>query len=243
MTLADWRRRVDALAQFRVGDPAVPVLTREDEHHLRRVLRARDGEEVVVSDGRGAWAFARVTATGLERAGEVGRDPAPAPTALYLTPLKGDRAEWAVAKATEVGVARVVPLVSGRVVARFTGETRAKTLARWRRVAAEAAGQCRRTHDLVVDEPVAVADVPADVAVCDFDGTGDWSGVRAVAVGPEGGWAPGEWDDARRRLYLGPSVLRAETAAVLAASLVAFGAGGWGFTLDGEEMSNDESTR
>jgi 16S rRNA (uracil1498-N3)-methyltransferase len=243
VTLADWGRRVDALAQFRVADPAVPVLSREDEHHLRRVLRARDEEEVVVTDGRGAWAFARVGAAGLARIGDVSLDPAPAPTALYLPPLKGDRAEWAVAKATEVGVARVVPLLSGRVVARFTGETREKTLARWRRVAAEAAGQCRRTHDLVVEEPMAVADVPAGVAVCDFDGSADWSEVREVAVGPEGGWAPGEWDDARRRLLLGPSVLRAETAAVLAAALVAIGAGGWGFTLDGEEMSNDESTR
>lgn len=232
MTLSQFRRRVDALGQFRVADPAAPVLAEDAEHHLRRVLRAREGEEVVVTDGAGTWAFARVTAAGLERASDVEVDPAPAATALYLSPLQGERAEWAIAKATEVGVARVVPLLSARLVARFRGEARAKTLARWRRVALEAAGQCRRTHDLVLGEPVAVADVPADVAVADFDGAADWRGVRAVAIGPEGGWAPGEWATPRRRVSLGPQVLRAETAAVVAASLVAFASGGWGFTLD-----------
>jgi len=67
------------------------------------------------------------------------------------------------------------------------------------------------------------------VAVCDFDGDGDWSGVSSVAIGPEGGWAPSEWDG-HRRLSLGPTVLRAETAGVVAASLLAFDAGDWGFT-------------
>lgn len=231
MTLAEHRRRVDALGQFRVDDPAAPVLTRDAEHHLRRVLRAREGEEIVVTDGAGAWAFARVGAVGLERVSDVAHDPQPTPTTLYLAPLKSDRAEWALAKATEVGVTRVVPLLSAHVVARFSGEARAKTLARWRRVAEEAAGQCRRTFDLEIGEPVAVADVPEDVAVADFSGEGDWSGVRAVAVGPEGGWARDEWGAARRRVALGPHVLRAETAAVVAASLVAFQAGDWGFTL------------
>ena len=85
----------------------------------------------------------------------------------------------------------------------------------------------------MIAEPVAVANVPGDVAVCDFDGSGDWRGVASVAVGPEGGWAPNEWGDQRRRVGLGPTVLRAETAGVLGAALLAFQAGGWGFTLNG----------
>lgn len=243
MTLEQWPRRVGALAQFRVADPGAPRLSPDDDHHLHRVLRARDGEEVVVSDGRGSWRICAVTSGGLAPLEAAGRDPAPAATALYLSPVKGDRAEWAIAKATELGIATVVPLLARRVAVRFTGEARAKTLARWRRVAAEAAGQCRRTHDLVVAEPVAPRDAPVEVAVCDPEGSARWSDVRAVAVGPEGGWASGEWDDARRRLSLGPTVLRAETAAVAAATLVAFAAGDWGFTLGPRAMGKDEGTR
>jgi 16S rRNA (uracil1498-N3)-methyltransferase len=147
--------------------------------------------------------------------------------------LKGDHAQWAVAKATEVGVSRVVPLLTTRSVVKFTGDLREKTLARWRRVAREAAGQCRRTYDLIVEDPLRVDDVPQDVAVAEIGASGDWRGVRHVAVGPEGGWAEGEWESSRRRVGLGPTVLRAETAGVVAAALLAFPAGGWGLTLDG----------
>ncbi len=87
-------------------------------------------------------------------------------------------------------------------------------------------------YDVVIDEPLRVADVPADVAVADFDGSGDWSGLRSVAIGPEGGWSSDEWEPSRRRVGLGPTVLRAETAGIVAASLLTFQAGGWGFTLD-----------
>ncbi len=233
MTLAEWPRRVGALGQFRVEDPSTPQLSRSDEHHLRTVLRAGVGEEIVVNDGHGAWSLVRVRERDLERTSDVHQDPAAPETVLYLAPLKGDRSEWAVAKATELGVRRIVPLVSERLAVKFRGETRDKTLARWRRIADEACGQCRRTYALTIDEPLAVRDVEVSVAVADFDGEADWSGVHAVAIGPEGGWATQEWDPSRRRLSLGPTVLRAETAAVVAASLMAFGSGGWGFTLTG----------
>ncbi len=229
--ITQWPRRVAALTQLRVEDLENPVLSRESDHHLRRVLRARDGEEIVVCDGRGSWRMARVSATGVDVLSDIERDVAPVTTTLYLAPLKGERGEWAVAKATEVGVTRVVPLVSARLTQKFRGETRDKVLARWRRIADETCAQCRRTYDLEIDEPVTPGDVPHDVAVADFAGSGDWSGVSAVAVGPEGGWAPGEWDDARRRVSLGPTVLRGETAAVVAAALVTFTNGSWGFTL------------
>jgi 16S rRNA (uracil1498-N3)-methyltransferase len=222
---------VAALGQFHVNDLEHPELGRDDDHHLRRVLRAGDGEEIVVTNGRGSWALCQVQEAGLERVSDVGLDPLSPETTLYLTPIKGERAEWAVAKATEVGVSRIVPLVSARMVVKFKGDARQKTLARWRRVANEAASQCRRTYDVFIDDPVKVADVPAEVSVADLAGNGNWSGVRAVAIGPEGGWANGEWSEARRRVGLGPTVLRAETAGVLAATLMAFQSGGWGFTL------------
>jgi 16S rRNA (uracil1498-N3)-methyltransferase len=226
---------VAALGQFHVDDVARPDLKNEHDHHLRKVLRARDGEEIVVTNGSGTWAFARVTPSGLELASDVHQDPALPETTIYVTPLKGDRSEWAVAKATELGISRIVPLIADRMVVKFKGDAREKTLARWRRIAAEACGQSRRTYDVVIDEPVKVADVPASVAVADFGGSGEWGALSGVAVGPEGGWASDEWDATRRRVGLGHSVLRAETAGVVAASLLAFQAGGWGFTLDGPQ--------
>lgn len=229
----EWPRRVAALSQLRVTDINVAELSRDDDHHLRRVLRAREGEELVLCDGRGSWRFAHVGSVGLVDVGEVFIDEPVPTTTLYLAPLKGERGEWAIAKATEVGVSEVVPLVSERLALKFRGETRDKVLSRWRRIAAETVGQCRRTYDVVIAEPVTPGEVPAHVAVADFAGSGDWRGVTSVAVGPEGGWGPEEWDPTRRRVSLGPSVLRGETAAVVAAALVTFTNGSWGFTLGG----------
>ena len=235
MTYLEWPRRVAALGQFHVDDLNAPELDADEEHHLRKVLRVREGEEIVVTNGRGSWALCEFTERGLLRVTDVNLDPPTPETTLYLTPIKGERAEWAVAKATEVGVSRIVPLLAQRMTVKFKGEVREKILSRWRRVAAEASGQCRRTYDVAIDEPVRVGDVPESAAVADLGATGDWRGVRSVAIGPEGGWAPNEWDERRRRVGLGPTVLRAETAGVVAATLLAFQAGGWGFTLNGAQ--------
>lgn len=242
MNLVEWPRRVAALAQLRVADPATPRLSRGDDHHLRTVLRARPDEEFVVTDGRGTWAIATAGDEGVMRVSPVYVDPPIAATTLYLVPLKGDRSEWAIAKVTELGVARIVPLLAQRQVVKFKGDARDRVLERWRRIAAEACGQARRTHDVVIDDPVKVRDVPVNVAVADLSGEGDWRGVTDVAVGPEGGWASEEWQSERRRLSLGPTVLRAETAGVVAASLLAFTNGGWGFAAGGLGLGNDEGT-
>lgn len=231
MSHLEWPRRVAALAQFIVKDLEMPVLVTSDEHHLRTVLRAKVGEEVVVTDDDGSWAICEVLEHGLGRTNPIHRDTRPPCTTLYLAPLKGDRSEWAVAKATELGISRIVPLISEHLVVKFKGETREKIVDRWRRIARESGAQSRRTYGVQIEEPVRVADVPEDVAVADFGGEPDWSGVRSVAIGPEGGWGPQEWPESRRLLSLGPTVLRAETAGIAAASLLAFGAGEWGFTL------------
>ncbi|MDE2282451.1 MAG: 16S rRNA (uracil(1498)-N(3))-methyltransferase [Actinomycetales bacterium] len=234
--------RVAALGQFRVGDPSAPVLARDDDHHLRSVLRATPGENVVVTDGVGAWAIARVEPVGLALVTPVAREPEPEPRALYLAPLKGDRSEWAVIKATELGVSTIVPLLSARVAVRFRAEARAKILARWRRLAAEASAQSRRVHYPTIGEPVTPQEVPGGVAVADFAGGAHWASVGAVAIGPEGGWEDGEWDQDHPRLSLGPTVLRAETAAVAAATLLAFHAPDWPWPHRPRDLGNDESS-
>lgn len=230
----EWTRRIEALGQIRVDDLTRVEPSERDLHHVMKVLRAREGEEIVVTNGVGEWRICRVRAGELEPVTETTRDPRPQETTLYLCPLKGERSEWAVQKATELGVSRIVPLVSERLAVKFKGDGREKTLRKWRRVAAEAASQSRRTYDVVIEDPLDIVDVPNDVAVCDFGGTSDWRGVRAVAIGPEGGWSPTEWSASRRRLGLGPTVLRADTAAVVSAALVARAAGHWGELSDSE---------
>lgn len=225
-------RRVAALTQLRVDDPAAPVLSAEADHHLRKVLRAKLGEEIVVTNGRGAWAFATVGEIGLTSVSEVSHDPAPDELALYVAPLKGDKSEWVVAKAVELGVTRLVPLVSDRVTVTTKQAAMNKMLARWRRIAMEATGQCRRTHDMDIKEPIRVRDVPSHVAIADVGGGDPVDDIRAIAIGPEGGWSKDEWDPARRRVGLGEGVLRAETAAIVAATLLASGGDGWSRRTD-----------
>lgn len=227
MSLELWSRRISALGQFRVLDPVNPVLSKDDEHHLRTVLRAKSGEEIVVTNGRGDWTLCSVTSEGLNVVTPLHHDPEVPETTLYMAPLKGDRSEWAVAKATELGVSKIVPLLSERMVVKFKGEAKEKILRRWQRIADESCGQSRRTYDVSVAEPVFVRDVPSHVAICDFDGSPQWQGITDVAIGPEGGWGPDEWGSDRKKLTLGRTVLRGETAAVSAVSLMNFHTGNW----------------
>jgi 16S rRNA (uracil1498-N3)-methyltransferase len=141
--------------------------------------------------------------------------------------LKGDRSEWAVAKAVELGATRIVPLLSARVVVKWRGDVATKSLARWRRVAEESMGQCRRTWGVRIDEALRTVDVPSEVAVCDIGATGTLGDASALAIGPEGGWSSDDWGEQRRRVGLGDGVLRAETAAVVAATIIASRASDW----------------
>ena len=143
MSLLEWPRRVAAIAQFRVGDPEPADPERRPTNTTCAPCCARkSGEELVVTDGAGAWSLCEVGDHALHRVTPVHVDPPSPQTTLYLAPLKGDRSEWTVVKATELGVHRIVPLMSARVVVKFRGDVRDKIVARWRRVANEANGQC-----------------------------------------------------------------------------------------------------
>ncbi len=230
MSLKDFERRVDALTQMRVVDVTTPVLSKDDAHHLFKVLRADAGEEIVVTDGQGNWAFAAVGDKVITRTSEVEEDPEPYPTELFLVPLKGDKSELAVSKLVELGVTSITPVISAQMSVKFRGEHRDKILDRWRRIAEESSGQCRRTYDIVIKDPVNVSDVPLDVAVAEPGTTGSLRGVRAIAIGPEGGWAADEWPQNQARIGLGNTVLRGETAAIVAATLLVLRGEGWAVT-------------
>jgi 16S rRNA (uracil1498-N3)-methyltransferase len=221
-----------------VDDPASPVVTAGDAHHLLDVLRLRPGEQVIASDGSGRWSPCRLSvapggrgsrgadpAAVLTPDGPVGRQARPEPSiTVGFVPTKGDRPEWVTQKLTELGVDRIVPLRSARSVVRWEAERGGRAVERLRRVAREAAGQCRRTwlpevtavHSL--DDLAASAGAPLCLA---RPGGGPPSlGHPVVAVGPEGGWDDDELERFRLGLGLGPTVLRAETAAVAAGAVL-----------------------
>ncbi len=197
-------------------------------HRLRSVLRLRPGDGLAVFDGSGdEWAatVAALAADGVTlRIGEP-LEPLPEPpvavTLLCAFP-RGQRGDWIVEKATELGVAAITPLASDRSVMQ-PGEGR---IERWWRIAIEAAEQCGRASLPAFGEapPAAalrlIADPGAAQTVAEAV-TGASSAPAAVAIyiGPEGGWTVEERErlvaDGALPVSLGPRRLRVETAAIV----------------------------
>lgn len=210
-----------------LGDGEISV-DDDTEHHLRKVLRLRDGEAVSVTDGDGRWCLA-VAVVEANRLRLV-------PTSEVLTELpssrsvtiaaaipKGDRLEWMVQKVTELGVDRLVLLHADRSVVRWKAERVDHQLARLQRVADEALRQSRRVVRLVIDAPRPAIDVLGDFAVAEPGGRPLAPADVAVAVGPEGGWSEAELAASSATIDLGRTILRTETAAVAVSALcVAF---------------------
>ncbi|HEX3793476.1 MAG TPA: RsmE family RNA methyltransferase [Acidimicrobiales bacterium] len=230
--------RAAAASQVFVEDPAQPLLAADDAHHLSRVLRLRAGEEVIAADGLGHWVRTRWTGaegSALEPVSEAagpGGDgtvqfetPASPVLTVAFAPTKGERPEWVVQKLTELGVDRIVPLISDRSVVRWEGDRGTKAVERLRRVAREAAGQCRRVWLPTVTEVVRFDDLaglagPGQVVLAQLSGDRPRESHQVVAVGPEGGWSTEELESGLPTVGFGLSVLRAETAAVTAGALM-----------------------
>ena len=205
-----------------VADLDAPELDAADRHHLERVLRLRPGEEITVSDGRGAWRPCRL-GPALEPLGAVVREPRPSPEiAVAFAVVKGERPEWAVQKLTELGVDRIVPFAAARSVVRWDGDRATRQVERLRRVAREAAMQSRRSRLPEVEEVATFADVAArsGAVLADHEGGPPALPAGPVLVGPEGGWSADELARDLPRMALGEHVLRAETAAVAVAALL-----------------------
>ncbi len=213
-----------SVAHLLVADVAAPVLEDHSAHHLLRVLRARDGDTITVTDGAGRWRACRVAGHAIEPVDEVAHEDPPAVRlTLGVVVPKSERAEWLVQKATEIGIDRIVLLESRRSVVRWSDERAAKSVDRLRRVAAEAAQQSRRVYVPEIESPIPVAELLAaeDVALAEPGANELGADDHTVAIGPEGGWDPEELAGARRTVDLGDTVLRVETAALVAATLMA----------------------
>lgn len=230
------------IADEHQGDTA--ALTGSNAAHLARVLRARVGQHFDISTGdvvrRGtiqAISDARVEFS----LGE----PVPAaeaqPVTLLLAIFKFDRFEWAVEKATELGVASIVPVVARRTDAHLASAA-LKRVERWRRIAHEAAQQSRRLSPPEIADPVKLRDAlrvnvtkkillaenEQQVQLRDFFSSDAPSEIGpqtvALAIGPEGGWTDDEFklfsENGWQAASLGPTILRAETAVVASCAIV-----------------------
>jgi len=212
-----------ARAHVFVADLEAPELAPDDRHHLERVLRLRPGDELTVADGAGRWRRCRF-GPALEADGDVEVEVPPAPAiTLAFALTKGERPEWTVQKLTEVGVDRIVPFVSARSIVRWDEAKAERNAERLRRVAREAAMQSRRAFLPVVEDVAEFADVVTrtGAALAAPDGRPPDLARACLLVGPEGGWTDEELALAPVRVALGPTVLRAETAAVAGAVLLA----------------------
>jgi 16S rRNA (uracil1498-N3)-methyltransferase len=198
------------------------------EHHLRTVLRLRDGEAVGVTDGGGRWCLAVAAVDAhrlrLDVTSEVVTEPAPThPITIAAAMPKGDRLDWMVQKVTELGVDRLVLLHADRSVVRWKPDRIEPRLARLQRIADEAARQSRRVRRLVVEAPRPAVDVLDRFVVAEPGGRAVTAADHSIAVGPEGGWSEAELDVSRETIDLGPTILRTETAAIAVSTLcVAF---------------------
>ena len=231
------------------GPPGTLVVLRGgDAHHLTVVRRAKPGDGVRVSDGAGVVVRGRVAsvspgAVEVERVAEE-RVPAPSPRVRVFQGLaKGAKVDVVVQHLVELGADEVVVFTSGRSVPRWDAPKRAQMGARWASIAREAAKQSRRPWLPRVAGPVGageaaamlagdaalLADEAGDTPLRDALAGIDAAAARAVVIGPEGGLTPAEHEAFRAAgavpFSLGPRILRTETAALAAATLVLHHAG------------------
>jgi 16S rRNA (uracil1498-N3)-methyltransferase len=219
------------------GDTA--ALTGSNAAHLARVLRARIGQQFDISLGDRIRS-GTITSVADDRVEfSLGEDlPAVAvtPVTLYLAVFKFDRFEWAVEKCTELGVARIIPLLARRTETHLATAA-AKRVERWRRIALEGAQQSRRLSPpeiagpiplqqaLAGSEPLRIVLAESESQTTLRDLVSGQDSSLALAVGPEGGWTEeelamfdgGGW----KRASLGMTILRAETAAIAALAITA----------------------
>jgi 16S rRNA (uracil1498-N3)-methyltransferase len=219
----------------------------EGDHarHLTNVLRVEVGQKYEISDNRNVY-LAEVTSARkndvvFRTMEKLAPEPESVRITLYAAIVKFDHFEWMIEKATELGVAKIVPV---QAIRSEHGLERAayKRIERWRRIAVEASQQSRRAHLPEIDEPVnlrgalTIADPyryvldenpDAPPLAAALPASRDRSDTIAILIGPEGGWTDEEramfQESSWSPVSLGQLILRAETAAIAALSFISLG--------------------
>jgi 16S rRNA (uracil1498-N3)-methyltransferase len=212
-------------------------------NHISRVLRLQPGDSLTVFDGRGGEHAARIEGfrkgTVIIEVGE--RSATDRQSSLSLTLAqgvsRGERMDWVVQKATELGVTRIVPVLTERTVVRLDAKQAERRLSRWQGIAVAACEQSGRNRIPEVSAPLGLTEylrhdinVPATKLLLSPSGTLRIADLKApddgivVLIGPEGGLADSEQRTALEAGFvavrMGPRVLRTETAAIAALALL-----------------------
>jgi 16S rRNA (uracil1498-N3)-methyltransferase len=220
------------------------ALVGEHAEHLVRVLRARVGQEFEIATGesvrRGRIVSVTANRVEFDLAEEIPVTGAVQIT-LFLSIFKFDRMEWAIEKCTELGVAKIIPVIAQRTDSHLAAAAK-KRVERWQRIALQSSEQSRRATPPEIADPIKLADalrpgtlesVPLRIVLSESENktllrdivqTSAADGGILLAVGPEGGWSDDELQSFQHAGWtsasLGNAILRAETAAIAATAIV-----------------------
>lgn len=224
---------------FNINDTI--VFNEEQSHHMLHVLRMREQELIRVVDERGQVFLAQVKRNDDTLAQAIIKEELPpsAPVVhitLALALIKGERWDYAIQKACELGVSQIQPIVCERCVVKVKEDGLEKKLRRWNKIALEACEQCKRSDLVEVNPPLLLRELAKEnaqlklVAYENADHKAD--ALRhivsehpdveeiLVVIGPEGGFTQAEFNFLVEQgfccMSLGPRILRAETAALAA---------------------------
>lgn len=229
------------LADEVAGDRA--VLIGEHAEHLIRVLRARVGQEFEIVAG-GIVRIGRVSSISdrrvdFELTEDVQSSAAIPQITLGLSIFKFDRMEWAIEKCTELGVARILPLIAQRTESHLASAS-GKRVERWRRIARQASEQSRRLAEPEIADPtnlsqffnaaegfkilLSEAEKELTLKAALQHSNLETRPEVSLAIGPEGGWTENELKQFTQNQWtsasLGATILRVETAAIAATAIV-----------------------
>jgi 16S rRNA (uracil1498-N3)-methyltransferase len=216
------------------------ALTGSHAEHLVRVLRARVGQEFDLAVGtavrRGRILTIAESRVDFELGDEIPALSAP-PVTIILSIFKFDRMEWAIEKCTELGVARIMPVIARRTETHLASAA-LKRVERWQRIARQASEQSRRASLPEIFTPMRLKDAilahddATRIVLSEYEREAALREVLdphpsgqaiAMAFGPEGGWAEDELDQFLQAGWimasLGKTILRAETAAIAATAI------------------------
>jgi 16S rRNA (uracil1498-N3)-methyltransferase len=222
------------------------VLTSDESHHLQRVLRLRPGATVSVFDGLGSEYTCRVERLDRDQTDlivlERTRSDVESPLELTLAQglAKGEKFDLVIQKATELGVRRIIPVVTAHTLSSGAQLVTPSRFERWQRIVLEATKQCGRIRLMEITAPIEwrqfIAGLPQPALLFSerggeslhalWEGWSEPTPPGCLMIGPEGGWESQEIEMALSAgaipVSLGPRILRTETAAIVAIGLVQY---------------------
>jgi len=228
------------------------TITKPEYHHIVDVLRYKTGQDIILFDGKGSEYQGRIKTIDKNRnkvevsIGNAYKETNGQPLILAAALLRAVNMDLLIKKATELGVTHIYPLITDNVIVKIPANAQAAKINKWRRISTEAGKQSQRNWLPYIDkiwdfqEALCSLETVETKIICtggerakplrDLPDTN--ARPVAVMIGPEGGFSPGELDLAGKNGFmpvrLGNAILRAETAAVTALSIVNYKFGYWG---------------